>query len=223
MSKDSLETTTPSVSKDNLQTASPGVSKDSLEAATSGVSKGSLETATLGGGCFWCLEPVFEELNGVKNVIVGYAGGSTEDPSYQEVGRGTTGHAEVVEIMFDPDAISFEDILGVFFSVHDPTTPDRQGADVGSQYRSLILFHTQEQESASRSVIEYLETEAVFQNPIVTEIQPYESFYEAEYYHQDYYENNPYAGYCLAVIAPKMQKFRKRYGERLKKQTPTPG
>ena len=223
MSKDSLERTTPSVSKDNLQTASSGVNKDSLEAATSGVSKGSLETATLGGGCFWCLEPVFEELDGVKNVIVGYAGGSTENPSYEDVGRGTTGHAEVVQITFDPDAISFDEVLGVFFGVHDPTTEDRQGADVGSQYRSLILFHTQKQETASKEVIEYLETEDVFQNPIVTEIQPYESFYEAEDYHQDYYEKNPYAGYCLAVVAPKMQKFRKRYGERLKKQATTRG
>ncbi len=211
------------MSKDNLESATPGVRMNNHETVTTGASKGSLETATLGGGCFWCLEPVFEELDGVKNVIVGYAGGSTENPSYNDVGRGTTGHAEVVQITFDEGAISFEEILGVFFSVHDPTTPDRQGADVGTQYRSLILFHSLEQETAARSVIEYLEAEDVFQNPIVTEIQPFESFYEAEDYHQDYYEKNPYAGYCQAVIAPKMQKFRKRYGERLKKQAPTPG
>ena len=183
----------------------------------------SLEMATLGGGCFWCLEPVFEELDGVVKVIVGYAGGSVEDPSYKDVSRGTTGHAEVVQITFDPDMISFEELLGAFFSVHDPTTQDRQGADVGPQYRSLILFHPQDQETASRALIEHLETENVFQNPIVTTIQPFESFYEAEDYHQDYYEKNPHAGYCVAVIAPKMQKFRKRYGERLKKQAPTPG
>jgi peptide-methionine (S)-S-oxide reductase len=187
------------------------------------VSKENFETATLGGGCFWCLEPVFEELDGVENVIVGYAGGSVEDPSYKDVGRGTTGHAEVVQITFDPVVISFEDILGVFFSVHDPTTLDRQGADVGPQYRSLILSHSPAQETAARALIEYLLAEGVFQNPIVTEIQPFESFYKAEDYHQDYYEKNPYAGYCMAVIAPKMQKFRKHYGERLKKQAQTPG
>jgi peptide-methionine (S)-S-oxide reductase len=196
---------------------------DNHETANLGASKGSLETATLGGGCFWCLEPVFEELDGVKNVTVGYAGGSAENPSYTEVTRGTTGHAEVVQITFDPEVISFEEILGAFFSVHDPTTLDRQGADVGPQYRSLILFHSPDQETGARGVVEYLEAEAVFENPIVTEIQPFESFYEAEEYHQDYYEKNPYAGYCLAVIAPKMQKFRKHYGERLKKQAPTPG
>ncbi len=198
------------------------MSVDKLETANSSVGGGTLETATLGGGCFWCLEPVFEELDGVADVIVGYAGGSVEDPNYKEVTRGTTGHAEVVQITFDPEVISFEELLGAFFSVHDPTTLDRQGADVGPQYRSLILFHSPDQEKAARGAVEYLEAEAVFQNPIVTEIQLFESFYEAEDYHQDYYEKNPYAGYCLAVIAPKMQKFREHYGERLRKQAPTP-
>jgi peptide-methionine (S)-S-oxide reductase len=186
------------------------------------VSKDSLEMATLGGGCFWCLEPVFEVLDGVESVTVGYAGGSVENPSYKEVTRGATGHAEVVQITFDPDVISFEDLLGAFFSIHDPTTLDQQGADVGSQYRSLVLFHSSDQETESRALIEYLEAEKVFQNPIVTKIQPFESFYEAEDYHQDYYGKNPYAGYCVAVIAPKMQKFRKSYGERLKKQASAP-
>ncbi|MFQ5941967.1 MAG: peptide-methionine (S)-S-oxide reductase MsrA [Anaerolineales bacterium] len=183
---------------------------------------GGFELATLGGGCFWCLEPVFEDLQGINNVIVGYAGGSVDNPSYQEVGRGDTGHAEVVQITFDPNVISYNEILGVFFSVHDPTTPNRQGADVGPQYRSLILHHNPEQEAAAMAMIERLETEEVFQNSIVTEIEPYDAFYEAEEYHQDYYEKNPDAGYCIAVIAPKVQKFRKQYSERLKEQAPTP-
>jgi len=198
------------------------MSMDKLETASSSVGDGTLETATFGGGCFWCLEPVFEELDGVANVIVGYAGGSVEDPNYKEVTRGTTGHAEVVQITFDPGAIRFEELLGVFFSVHDPTTPNRQGADVGTQYRSLILFHSPEQETASRTVIGRLEAASVFLNSIVTELEPYQAFYEAEDYHQDYYEKNPNAGYCMAVITPKMQKFRKHYSKRLKEQTPSP-
>jgi peptide-methionine (S)-S-oxide reductase len=198
------------------------MSTDQLETASSSVGGGALETATLGGGCFWCLEPVFEELDGVTNVIVGYAGGSVEDPSYKEVTRGTTGHAEVVQITFDPGAIRFEELLGVFFSMHDPTTPNRQGADVGTQYRSLILFHSPDQETVSTAVIERLDAGGVFENPVVTELAPYQAFYEAEDYHQDYYEKNPNAGYCMAVIAPKMQKFRKHYGERLKEQAPSP-
>ena len=197
------------------------MSMDKLETVNSSVGGSTLETATLGGGCFWCLEPVFEELDGVTNVIVGYAGGSVEDPSYKEVTRGTTGHAEVVQITFDPGVIRFEVLLGVFFSMHDPTTPNRQGADVGTQYRSLILIHSPEQETSSRAVIERLDAEGVFENPVVTELAPYQAFYEAEDYHQDYYEKNPNAGYCMAVIAPKMQKFRKHYGERLKEQAPS--
>ena len=198
------------------------MSIDKLESVNSSVGGGTLETATLGGGCFWCLEPVFEELDGVTNVIVGYAGGSVEDPSYKDVTRGTTGHAEVAQITFDPGVIRFEELLSVFFSVHDPTTPNRQGADVGTQYRSLILFHSPDQETASRAVIERLDAEGVFENPVVTELEPYQAFYGAEDYHQEYYEKNPNAGYCMAVIAPKMQKFRKHYGERLKEQTPSP-
>ena len=198
------------------------MSIDKLETANSSVGGGTLETATLGGGCFWCLEPPFEELVGVTDVISGYAGGSVEDPSYKEVTRGTTGHAEVVQITFDPGAIKFEEILGVFFSMHDPTMPNRQGADVGTQYRSLILFHSPDQETASKAVIERLDAEGVFENPVVTELAPYQTFYEAEDYHQDYYAKNPSAGYCMAVIAPKMQKFRKHYSERLKEQAPSP-
>ena len=197
------------------------MSTDKLETANSSDGGDALEKATLGGGCFWCLEPVFEELVGVENVIVGYAGGSVDDPSYEEVTQGTTGHAEVVQITFDPSAIKFEELLGVFFSMHDPTTPNRQGADVGTQYRSLILFHSPDQETASRAVIGRLDAEGVFQNSISTELEPFQVFYQAEDYHQHYYEKNPYAGYCMAVIAPKMQKLRKHYSERLKQQAPS--
>ena len=182
----------------------------------------NLELTTLGGGCFWCLEPVFKELEGVESVVVGYAGGSVENPSYKDVTSGTTGHAEVAQITFDPNVISFSEILGVFFSIHDPTTFNRQGADVGTQYRSVVLYHSAEQQAAATELIGALDAEGVFPNPIVTEVAPVDAFYEAEEYHQDYYEKNPYAGYCTAVIAPKMKKFRQHYQERLKEQTASP-
>ena len=181
-----------------------------------------LELTTLGGGCFWCLEPVFEALEGVQSVVVGYAGGSVEDPSYKDVTRGDTGHAEVAQIAFDPSVISFSEILGVFFGVHDPTTLNRQGADVGTQYRSVVFYHSSEQQAAATELIGALDAEGVFPNPIVTEVAPFGVFYEAEEYHQDYYEKNPYAGYCMAVIAPKMKKFRQHYQERLKEQAASP-
>ncbi|MCZ6531151.1 MAG: peptide-methionine (S)-S-oxide reductase MsrA [Chloroflexi bacterium] len=174
------------------------------------------EQATLGGGCFWCLEPVFEAVEGVESVVVGYAGGSTENPSYADIGRGNTGHAEVVQVTFDPASISFDEILEVFFGIHDPTTTDRQGADVGPQYRSIVLYHTPEQKETSESVIRRLEAEGVWGGLIVTEVRPFEVFYEAEEYHQDYYEKNPNAGYCLAVINPKMSHFRKHFAKRIK-------
>ena len=177
--------------------------------------------ATLGGGCFWCLEPVYEALVGVERVTVGYAGGTTENPTYHEVGGGRTGHAEVVQIDFDPELITYEQILQVFFSVHDPTTPNRQGADVGSQYRSLILTHDASQEQIARNVIEQMEVEGVWRNPIVTEIASFKEYYLAEDYHQDYYENNPGAGYCVAVINPKLHKFRKQFAEQLKQPATT--
>ncbi len=186
------------------------------------MNKNGNELATLGGGCFWCLEPIFEELVGVEQVVVGYAGGTTPNPTYAEVGRGSTGHAEVVQITFDASIISFEELLRVFFSVHDPTTLNRQGADVGPQYRSIVLIHDGDQEKVARSLIERIDAEQVFDNPIVTEVQPFEFFYEAEEYHQDYYEKNPTAGYCMAVISPKMQKFRKHYAARLKSGEPQP-
>jgi len=179
------------------------------------------EIATLGGGCFWCLEPVFEALNGVRKVTVGYAGGELAEPTYRQVGSGTTGHAEVVQIEFDPQAISYREILEVFFSVHDPTTPDRQGSDFGTQYRSLVLYHSPEQQETTEALIRKLQVEGSWDSPIVTQVQPFRAFYLGEDYHQDYYENNPSAGYCRIVIDPKLAKFRKHYAGKLKRE-PTP-
>jgi len=174
------------------------------------------EVATLGGGCFWCLEPLFDSLRGVERVESGYAGGHVANPGYRQVCSGTTGHAEVVQITFDPKEISFRDLLEVFFSAHDPTTPDRQGNDVGPQYRSVILHHGPEQERIAREVIAGLEASNAFDAPIVTEIAPFETFYIAETEHQEYFERNPNQPYCSVIIAPKVAKFRKQYGERLK-------
>ncbi len=174
------------------------------------------QIATLGGGCFWCLEPVYEDLKGVQDVTVGYAGGHLENPSYEQVSTGRTGHAEVVQVRFDPDVISFRDLLEVFFSIHDPTTPNRQGADVGPQYRSIILYHDQHQKETAEQVIDELNREGVWNRPIVTEVKPFETFYRGEEYHQAYYKKNPYAGYCQMVIRPKLGKFKKKYEERLK-------
>lgn len=175
-----------------------------------------LETATLGGGCFWCFEPIFEALEGVHRVVVGYAGGDQPNPTYHEVGNGTTGHAEVVQIEFDPQRISYRELLEVFFSVHDPTTPNRQGADIGTQYRSLILFHSPEQRQAAEALIQELTAERIWDSPIVTQVLPYRGFYLGEEYHQDYYERNPSAGYCRIVIEPKLSKFRKRFASKLR-------
>lgn len=180
-----------------------------------------MEVATLGGGCFWCLEPAFEALRGVESVVVGYAGGQEADPTYYQVGSGSTGHAEVVQVAFDPGQISYREILQAFFAIHDPTTPNRQGADIGPQYRSIILYHSAEQEGIARELIQELDAEQIWDAPITTEIEPLTAFYRAEDNHQDYYENNPTAGYCMAVISPKMSKFRKRFSEKLK-QEPTP-
>jgi peptide-methionine (S)-S-oxide reductase len=175
-----------------------------------------LAIATLGGGCFWCLDPIFDELTGVEDVEVGYAGGAVANPSYQGVCSGTTGHAEVVQISFDPGLLSFSAILEVFFSVHDPTTLNRQGADVGSQYRSAIFYHNEEQRQAAEDAIRRLEDDGVWDAPIVTEVTPFSMFYLAEAYHQDYFRNNPNQGYCQAVINPKVAKFQKHYAHRLK-------
>ncbi len=176
-----------------------------------------LETATLAGGCFWCLEAVYDELKGVTDVVSGYAGGTVDRPSYQQVCSGTTGHAEVVQITFDPKVISFRDLLDVFFTIHDPTTLNRQGNDVGTQYRSAIFYHTPEQKAIAEETIRDLEAKKLWRDPIVTEIVPFTTFYPAEDYHQEYYANNPYQPYCQIVVAPKVAKARKAFVEKLKK------
>jgi len=174
------------------------------------------EVATLAGGCFWCLEAAFAQLKGVQRVESGYSGGHVANPSYEEVCTGTTGHAEVVQITFDPQLVSFRDLLHVFFTIHDPTTPDRQGGDVGTQYRSAIFNHTPEQKAEAERVMAELEAEKVWDDPIVTQVTPLHEFYPAEEYHRDYYRRNPNQGYCRAVIAPKVAKVRKLYLDKLK-------
>jgi peptide-methionine (S)-S-oxide reductase len=175
------------------------------------------ETATLGGGCFWCIDTIFRELKGVEKVESGYAGGKTISPTYKDVCSGTTGHAEVVQVEFDPSVLSFRDLLGVFFTIHDPTTLNRQGADVGTQYRSVILYHSPAQRAAAEQVIAELNAKKVWDDPIVTQLAPFTTFYRAEEYHQDYYAQNPNQGYCQIIIAPKVAKFRKTYLDRLRK------
>jgi peptide-methionine (S)-S-oxide reductase len=177
---------------------------------------GPKEQATLAGGCFWCLEAVFKELKGVEGVQSGYSGGRDANPSYDEVCSGSTGHAEVVQVTFDPSVIGYRDVLEVFFSIHDPTTLDRQGHDVGSQYRSAIFTHSPEQDRIARATIEELTAAKLWDDPIVTRIEPLKAFYPAEFYHQDYFERNPNQPYCRAVVAPKVAKFRKQHLERLR-------
>ena len=171
--------------------------------------------ATLGGGCFWCLEPVFRDLRGVDSVVSGYAGGHVPNPTYEQVCGKKTGHAEVVQITFDPTQISFRDLLAVFFDVHDPTTVDQQGNDYGPQYRSVILYHSAEQKADAEAVIADLNARRAFPRPIVTQVVPASEFYTAEAYHQEYFDRNPNAGYCRIIIAPKVAKFRKSYKEKL--------
>lgn len=183
-----------------------------IDAVNAGNNK---EVATLAGGCFWCLEAVFEELQGVQKVESGFAGGD-DDASYQEVCTGLTGHAEVVQITFDPTIISYGEILTVFFSVHDPTTLNRQGADTGTQYRSAVYYHDDGQKAAAKTAIAVLTEEKVWSNPVVTEVSQFDKFFKAEDHHQDYYQNNKTQGYCQAVINPKLAKFRKKFGDQLK-------
>jgi peptide-methionine (S)-S-oxide reductase len=178
--------------------------------------EGRVEKATLAGGCFWCLDGAYRDLRGVIAVESGYAGGHVADPTYEQVCTGTTGHAEVVRITYDPDEISYRDLLEAFFFVHDPTTLNRQGADVGTQYRSAIFYHDAEQKKEAEAIIAELEAEEAFDDPIVTEVTALEAYYPGEAYHQDYYRANPGQGYCQVVIAPKLAKFRARYSERLK-------
>jgi len=175
-----------------------------------------LETATLAGGSIWCLEAVYDQLNGVMDVVSGYSGGQVRNPSYREVCTGTTGHAEVVQVKFDPAVIGFRDILNVFFSIHDPTTLNRQGADVGTQYRSAIFYHGLVQKAVAEATIRELEARGLWGDPIVTEVTPFTAFYPAEDYHQEYFANNPRQPYCQAVVAPKVAKFRVQYLEQLK-------
>jgi len=174
------------------------------------------EQATFGAGCFWCVEAVFEELKGVTRVEAGYAGGHVEDPSYEEVTTGTTGHAEVTRITYDPSVISYDQLLTVFWHTHNPTTKNRQGNDVGPQYRSVIFYHNEQQKEIAERSLSETEQSNLWQDSIVTEIQPLNNYYKAENYHQDYYANNPNAGYCQVVIAPKLKKFRKEFREWLK-------
>jgi peptide-methionine (S)-S-oxide reductase len=176
-----------------------------------------LEVATLAGGCFWCLEAVYDELKGVVDVISGYSGGRVTNPSYEAVCTGKTGHAETVQVTFDPQLISFRQLLEVFFTIHDPTTLNRQGADVGTQYRSAIFYHDAVQKATAEQVIHDLELQQIWGKPIVTELIQYTVFHPAEEYHQEYFKRNPYQGYCMAIIAPKVAKFRHKYLEMLKK------
>jgi peptide-methionine (S)-S-oxide reductase len=175
-----------------------------------------VDTAVLGGGCFWCLEAVFQRLVGVERVVSGYTGGDTENPSYRDVCNGDTGHAEVIQVTFDPAITPFEEILDVFFAMHDPTTLNRQGADVGTQYRSAIFYHSPAQQETAKRRIAELNAAHIWPRPIVTQVVPLERFYQAEDYHQEYFQNNPAQSYCQAVIAPKVSKFRQKFAAKLK-------
>ena len=177
----------------------------------------SLEVATLAGGCFWCIEAVFREIDGIENVVSGYTGGKTINPTYQRVCSGDTGHAEAVQISFNPSKISYKEILEIFFSVHDPTTLNRQGADMGTQYRSAIFYHNEEQKTIAEEFIKVLDKAKLWEKPIVTEIVALDKFYSAENYHQEYFFRNPEQAYCQMVISPKMNKFRLKWAKRLRK------
>ena len=178
----------------------------------------NLETITLGGGCYWCIEAIYENLTGVKTVVSGFSGGKVANPSYEAVCTGKTGHAEVVQITFDKNGTNLDEILKIFFTVHDPTTLNRQGADVGTQYRSVIFYRTEEQRKTAQDIINTLNANKVYDNPIVTKVDPLKNFYEAEDYHQDYYQYNKNQPYCRLVIQPKLEKFEKVFKDRLKKK-----
>lgn len=183
------------------------------------MNEAGLEKATFGSGCFWCTEAIFENLNGVTSVVSGYAGGQVENPTYEAVCTGTTGHAEVTQITYDPNLISFDELLEVFWKTHDPTTLNRQGNDVGPQYRSVIFYHNEEQRELAEKYKAELDKSGAWDNPIVTEITAYTNFYPAEKYHQNYYESNPNQGYCAFVIAPKLEKFKKVFKDKLKQNS----
>jgi peptide-methionine (S)-S-oxide reductase len=177
----------------------------------------SLEVATLAGGCFWCIEAVFRVIDGVENVVSGYAGGSTTDPTYQQVCTGKTGHAEAVQVSFNPSKVSYQEILEIFFSVHDPTTLNQQGADTGTQYRSAIFYHNEQQKAVAEKLIKELDEARLWNKPIVTQIVPLDTFYPAEEYHQKYFLRHPEQAYCQMVISPKVNKFRRQWAKRLKR------
>ena len=181
------------------------------------INPSNLDTITLGGGCYWCVEAVYENLNGVKSVVSGFSGGKTTNPTYREVCTGETGHAECVQITYDKTVTSLDEIFKVFFTVHDPTTLNRQGADEGTQYRSVIFYKNEEQKKAAQTIITALKKEKIYSSPIVTTLEPYTKFYKAEEYHQNYYENNKNKPYCKMVIQPKLEKFEKIFKDRLKK------
>jgi peptide-methionine (S)-S-oxide reductase len=176
-----------------------------------------IETATLAAGCFWCVEAVFDDLRGVEDVVSGYSGGHSENPTYQQVCSETTGHAEVVQIKFDPAELSYADLLRVFFTVHDPTTLNRQGGDIGTSYRSAIFYHDEEQRKIAEEIIAEITAEGIYTDPIVTEVTAFDKFWPAEDYHQEYFANNPNQPYCAAVVAPKVAKFRQKFVDRLKR------
>ena len=201
----------PAETTDSAATDSPAQPADNGSTTPDGP-----QTATLGAGCFWCVEAVFEQIEGVTDVRSGYSGGLIPDPTYEAVCTGTTGHAEVIQLDYDPSVTSFEEVLQVFFTSHDPTTLNRQGADVGTQYRSAIFYHSDEQKQVAEKVIAELNESQAFQNPIVTEVTKFEKFYEAEDYHQDYFELNGRAPYCRMVIVPKVEKVKKVFAEKLK-------
>ena len=178
----------------------------------------NLQTVTLAGGCFWCLEAVYDEIKGVQGVESGYAGGHMDNPTYRAVCNGDTGHAEVVQVHFDPNVVSYRDLLNVFFAIHDPTTLNRQGADIGTQYRSAIFYHDEDQKKIAEELIKDLNAQKIWDKPIVTKVEKLDKFYMAEDYHQEYFARNPYQPYCMAVVAPKVSKFRKHFLELLRKQ-----
>lgn len=177
------------------------------------------ETATLAGGCFWCVEAALERLDGVQSVTSGYAGGHVDDPTYEQVCTGETGHAEVVQVEFDTDMLDYEELLAAFFTIHNPTTKDREGPDVGSQYRSAIFYHDARQREIAEGLIDELETERIYDRPIVTEVEPLDTFWEAEEYHQDFYTKNPEQGYCSMYIPPKIEKLREKFGDKMRTTT----
>jgi peptide-methionine (S)-S-oxide reductase len=202
---------------------SPGIYQGISEKYIMETEKQTYETVTLGAGCFWCVEAIFEQVRGVVSVTSGYSGGRISNPTYREVTSGRTGHAEVIQVVYNPEVIPFAKILEIFFTTHDPTTLNRQGADVGTQYRSAIFYHNEEQRKIAGEVKSMLEKEKIWTDPVVTEITAFDSFYQAEDYHQEYYRNNSSQGYCRMVIAPKLEKFEKLFHDYIKETSPGSG